>query len=69
MTLFGCVSFDFIILAFNVLGKPRASIVYLREKSVNKRHFTYKTPLPEQVNLGLFFSFRLKFTTVVKGKG
>ena len=55
VTLLRCVSFDFIILAFNVLGSTKASIVYLREKSANKRHSTYKTPLPEKVNLGIFF--------------
>ena len=70
MTLFGCLSFDFIILAFNVLGRTRASIVYLKEKSVNKRHFTYTIPLREKVNLGLF-SFQKKLTLIYyrcKGK-
>ena len=57
VTLFWCVSFDFIILAFNILGRTRASIMYLKVKSVNKTQFTYKTPLPEKVNSGLF-SFR-----------
>ena len=58
MTLFGCLSFDFIILAVNILGRTRASTVYLREKSVNKRQFTYKIPLHEQVNLGLIFIWK-----------
>ena len=57
-SLFGCSSFDFNILAFNALGRTRASIVYLREKSVNKRQFTYTIPLHEKVNLGLFFHFK-----------
>ena len=68
----GCLSFDFIILVSNVLGRIRASIVYLREKSANLRQFTNKISLLEKVNLGLFFHFEinsLKFTTVVKGSG
>ena len=72
MTLFGCLSFDFIILAFDVLGRTRASIVYLREKSVNKMQYTYKIPLPGKVNLGLCFHFEiklLKFTQVAEGSG
>ena len=40
VTLFWCVSFDLNILAFNILGRTRASIMYLREKSLNKRQFT-----------------------------
>ena len=55
MALFGCSSFNFKILAFNVLGRTRALIVYLREKSVNKRQFIYTIPLPEKVNLLFFF--------------
>ena len=67
MTLFGCLSFDFIILVINVLGRTRALIVYLRMKSVNKKQFNYTIPLPEKVNLGLFFHFEINYSTWVGG--
>ena len=42
MKLFGCLSFDVTVLAFDVLGRTSASIVYLREKSVIKGNFPTK---------------------------
>ena len=54
--LSGCLSFDVIVLAFDVLG---IDPVFKREIG-NKREFSYKLPLPEKVNLGSIFSFRNK---------
>ena len=42
MTLFGCLSFDVTVLAFDVLGRTSASTIYLREKSVIKGDFPTK---------------------------
>ena len=54
LKLFGCLSFVVTVLAFDVLGRTSASIVYVREKSVIKGN---NIPLPEKVNLGLYFHF------------
>ena len=62
MILFKYLSFDFIILAFNFLGRIRASIVYLRDnrqiKCILPTCTKYRYFL-EKENFGLFFLFEI----------
>ena len=55
MKLFGSLSFDVFVLAFDVLCRTSALDRVFKREMGNKREFSYKIPLPEKVNLGLFF--------------
>ena len=55
----GCEIIWMLVFRLHDLGRTRALKVYLGEKSVYKRKFTYKTLLPVKVNFDLFFHFKI----------